>query len=720
MKIALIISLALCGLAPAATTVISDLTTLTGSSVDSAADFIPISDMSVPETKKITPSQLAIGMGLVIGTTVQAYDADLAYLAGFTPSANVKSILNAADNASIKSMLSLDLVENTALSTWTGSTNITTLGNLSLFTIDGGATPAGISSFGRLSSDNNLWAANHGALVFHNGTNITALLGTDASDVPTNGQVPTWNTAGNITWETPASGSSVGDGDKGDVTVTGTGATWTIDSATISLAKMANLAQSKLIGRATASTGVPEAITVGSDFSLAGTTLSLAVTPQPLDASLTALTGITLGQNKFYARLASGSGVADTAVTIGADFSLAANTLALANSYQTADAYLTAISANPTTLSATTALVANTFYKGAISTRTVTLSTASSFTHAHIHYAGTAAASTVITWPAGVVRQVGSSGYASSTTFAIGNAEFDLYSDGTDWYLADSTGGGGGSGTVTSVGWTGGLVSVATATTTPAFTVAGTSGGIPYFSSSSTWASSAALAANAIVIGGGAGTTPATTTTGTGVVTALGVNTGSAGAFVVNGGALGTPSSGTGTNITGIPEGGLSLTNITTNNSSTTKHGFLKQLSNSASEYMDGSGNWSTPVGGGTGEHSVTFSVTGGGAALATGVQDIICNTGFSGTLTRWACTVSPADTITFDILRSADTGVAPVTSIVGGSGTKPNVASGVNSHSTTFTSWTSTTITAYDNFKCQITAVGGTATAATVTLYFQ
>ncbi|HLG97131.1 MAG TPA: hypothetical protein VKX49_12535 [Bryobacteraceae bacterium] len=40
---------------------------------------------------------------------------------------------------------------------------------------------------------------------------------------------------------------------------------------------------------------------------------------------------------------------------------------------------------------------------------------------------------------------------------------------------------------------------------------------------------------------------------GTGVATALGVNVGTAGAFVVNGGALGTPSSGIGTNLTGIP-----------------------------------------------------------------------------------------------------------------------------------------------------------------------
>ena len=115
----------------------------------------------------------------------------------------------------------------------------------------------------------------------------------------------------------------------------------------------------------------------------------------------------------------------------------------------------------------------------------------------------------------------------------------------------------GSGGTVTSVGqtFTGGLISVAgspiTTSGTLALTVAGTSGGVPYFSSASTWASSAALAANALVVGGGAGATPATITTGTGVVTALGVNTGTAGAFVVNGGALGTPSSGTVTNLTG-------------------------------------------------------------------------------------------------------------------------------------------------------------------------
>jgi hypothetical protein len=127
-------------------------------------------------------------------------------------------------------------------------------------------------------------------------------------------------------------------------------------------------------------------------------------------------------------------------------------------------------------------------------------------------------------------------------------------SNGSGSITISATGSGG---TVTSVAqtFTGGLISVGgspiTGSGTLALTVAGTSGGIPYFSSGTTWASSAALAANALVVGGGAGSAPATVTTGTGVVTALGVNTGSAGAFVVNGGALGTPSSGTVTNLTG-------------------------------------------------------------------------------------------------------------------------------------------------------------------------
>jgi len=91
---------------------------------------------------------------------------------------------------------------------------------------------------------------------------------------------------------------------------------------------------------------------------------------------------------------------------------------------------------------------------------------------------------------------------------------------------------GGGSGTVTSVGWTGGIVSVGNPTTTPAFTISGISGGIPYFSSSTTWATSASLTANAIVLGGGVGAAPT-------VVSGLGTTS-----TVLHGNASGAPSFG--------------------------------------------------------------------------------------------------------------------------------------------------------------------------------
>lgn len=44
----------------------------------------------------------------------------------------------------------------------------------------------------------------------------------------------------------------------------------------------------------------------------------------------------------------------------------------------------------------------------------------------------------------------------------------------------------------------------------------------------------------------------------------------------------------------------LMTTDVTTNNASTGKHGFLKKLSNVATEFMDGQGNWSVPAAGAT------------------------------------------------------------------------------------------------------------------------
>ena len=78
-------------------------------------------------------------------------------------------------------------------------------------------------------------------------------------------------------------GGGISDGDKGDITVSGSGAVWTIDSGVVSLSKMADLATSTIIGRATAGTGVPEALTAAQATALldAFTTTLKGLVPAP-------------------------------------------------------------------------------------------------------------------------------------------------------------------------------------------------------------------------------------------------------------------------------------------------------------------------------------------------------------------------------------------------------------------------------------------------------
>jgi len=54
---------------------------------------------------------------------------------------------------------------------------------------------------------------------------------------------------------------AVSDGDKGDITVSGTGATWTIDNNVVSNAKLATVATATFKGRTTAGTGNVEDLT---------------------------------------------------------------------------------------------------------------------------------------------------------------------------------------------------------------------------------------------------------------------------------------------------------------------------------------------------------------------------------------------------------------------------------------------------------------------------
>lgn len=94
--------------------------------------------------------------------------------------------------------------------------------------------------------------------VLYRGSSAWAALG-----VGTAGQVLQSGGAGaDPSW---ATGILVTDGDKGSITVSSSGTVWTLDDAVVTLAKMANLNQYEIIGRTSASAGVPQAKATSAD-----------------------------------------------------------------------------------------------------------------------------------------------------------------------------------------------------------------------------------------------------------------------------------------------------------------------------------------------------------------------------------------------------------------------------------------------------------------------
>ncbi|MGL5075776.1 MAG: hypothetical protein ACRDBG_08025 [Waterburya sp.] len=98
----------------------------------------------------------------------------------------------------------------------------------------------------------------------------------------------TWH----VTDKNGSSGGGITDGDKGDISVSNSGATWTIDNDIVTFSKIQNVSTGVLLGRSTSGNGDVETINIGSGLNLSGGTLnSTGETGQSIVTKLESLTG---------------------------------------------------------------------------------------------------------------------------------------------------------------------------------------------------------------------------------------------------------------------------------------------------------------------------------------------------------------------------------------------------------------------------------------------
>lgn len=178
----------------------------------------------------------------------------------------------------------------TLTGTVTTSGNLTlggTLSNVNLASQVTGTLPAANGGTGQTSyTDGQLLIGNTatGGL-----SKATLTAGSNISITNGNGSITIASTAGGVT-----------DGDKGDITVSGTGATWTIDNDAVTYAKIQNVTDARLLGRSAGTNGDVQEITVGAGLSLAAGSLTATGASLTLSTQSPTTSDITGAVNTRY------------------------------------------------------------------------------------------------------------------------------------------------------------------------------------------------------------------------------------------------------------------------------------------------------------------------------------------------------------------------------------------------------------------------------------